>query len=246
MSEDVRVVTIVQARMDSARLPGKALRPLCGKPLVLHALERARAMGWMTWLATTDRPVDELLVETVVRAGFPVYRGPSADVLRRVLETAWASTCDVVVRVTGDCPLFAPDVGRAVAALYLQHRAGIASNDTAKSGWPDGMDAEAFAVADLEKADRTVPAPDQPIHKDQRARAALDREHVTPWLRRERPHHVLAAPADMRWKRTKLSVDSEEDFERVRQVMARLDGRGYEWAATSAALALGGKEEETA
>lgn len=227
---DPRIVAIVQARFGSSRLPGKALRPLAGRPMVLHVLERAAAMGFSTWLATSDRDSDTLLAETAIAAGYPVYRGAERDVLRRMRETAEVAQADVVVRVTGDCPLFAPDVGLLVVQqLALAGWAGISTNDTTKSGYPDGLDVEVFPLDLLRQADFLAA---QPQH-DADAKAWAEREHVTPRIRRIGPHHVLKASDN--WRQVKLSVDESADFERVAQVLAHRTDGDLSWAATQAA-----------
>lgn len=227
-----RIVTIVQARSGSSRLPGKSLKALAGRPMILHVMERAAAMGWPAWLATTLLSTDDALAHEVIRAGFPVFRGDERDVLGRMLETALAAQADVVVRVTGDCPCFAPDVGARVVAVYQAHGDGIATNDTTASGWPDGLDVEVFATAFLQASDKAVTRPglDDGMERRSADRLWRDREHVTPWMRRKGPHRVLTSADD--WTSVKLSVDEPADFERVRSVMAELNGGGLDWSAT--------------
>lgn len=216
-----RILVLVQARMGSARLPGKALRPLAGRPLVLHALARAAAMGHPTWLVTSISDRDSLLAEAAREAGYRVWRGSEWDVLGRMAAAARAAEADTVVRVTGDCPLWAPDVGARVVALYRDHGAsGYTSNDTTRTGWPDGTDTEVFPAGLLHAA--AAAATDR-----------MDREHVTPWMRRHGPNFSLASSED--WRTVKLSVDSPDDYTRVQGIMAELNGGGLEWPATRAA-----------
>ena len=213
-----RVVTIVQCRVGSSRLPGKALRPMCGQPMIKHVLRRAMAMGYDTWVATSINERDSLLADVVWESGVRVFRGSEWDVLERIAGAATIADAEVVVRVTGDCPLLAPDIGRRVVDSFLNsNRDGIATNDTNQSGFPDGLDVEVFSMATLQEAAR-------------RATDAKDREHVTPWMRRERPHEILGSSED--WRRVKLSVDTADDFERVRGVMASVSTTDYNWRAT--------------
>ena len=189
--------------------------------MVLHVLERAALLGYPTWLATSVSTRDDLLAETAGLAGYHVFRGSEWDVLGRMAAAAQAAAADVVVRVTGDCPLLAPDVSRRVVELYERQGGGFASNDTLVSGWPDGLDTEVFKATFLLAADRL-------------AMSRTDREHVTPWLRRQERWPVLRNEAGD-WRHVKLSVDCHEDFERVQGVMACLNGGGTEWPATRAA-----------
>ena len=210
-----RVVAIVQARVGSSRLPGKSLRPMQGRPMVLHVLDRVKAAGFDdVWLATSLTEPDARLADVAREAGYWVHTGSEWDVLGRIAEATHLACADVVVRVTGDCPLWAPDIGRRVVAHYRENgSAGITTNDTRYSGWPDGLDTEVFS------AQLRAEANDKALDR-------RDREHVTPWMRRHAAHHVFRSSED--WRAVKLSVDSSEDFDRVARVMAGVSG-GYEW-----------------
>lgn len=221
-----RVVVLVQARMGSRRLPQKSLRILQARPMIIHVLERASALGHDVCLATSMEASDELLAATVADAGYHVFRGSESDVLDRMASAARHMSADVVMRVTGDCPLLAPDVCAAVLGLWLEHE-GIATNDTTCSGWPDGTDVEVFSAAVLQLA-------------AVRATKQGHREHVTPWIRRVVPHRVLTCDED--WRAVKLSVDDQSDFERVAGVMRYLPARRWLWSQTRQAYLAYQKE----
>lgn len=112
----MNVAVIVQARMGSERFPGKVMADLGGKPLLKFMLDRLRPLeddGIDLWVATTTEPEDDIIDSAlchneVVRC----YRGSPEDVLSRYQELA--SDYDVVVRLTGDCPLLNADIVRHV------------------------------------------------------------------------------------------------------------------------------------
>lgn len=231
----MRVVAIVQARFGSTRLPGKAIRVMQGQPMVLHALRRAAAAGFDdVWLATSENGPDDAVASVAREAGFNVHRGSEHDVLGRVHEAAILSKADIVVRVTGDCPLWAPDVGRLVLEQHAKNPDGITTNDTTRSGYPDGLDTEVFSAALLAEANLAV---DQYANRmsegDLGRNYKDDREHVTKWMRRNAMHVVVWNHED--WREIKLSVDDRENFEFVAHVMANTGGR-YEWPHTRDAV----------
>lgn len=220
---DYGIVTIVQCRAGSSRLKGKAFMKLAGRSLLSHVLERAAAIGFPVVLATSVNSRDDRVAKTGKKHPVDVYRGEEQDVLGRMSEAAKAMNAKIVVRVTGDCPLLAPDVARDVVMLYNQHGRSICTNDTANSGWPDGLDVEVFQAADLHEA-------------SEMATGSTEREHVTPWLRRRLPHVVLPGPAGV--PAIKLSVDTQADFDRVAAIYAHLAPGELDWAATLAAARL--------
>lgn len=231
MTPSPKVFTLVQARMGSQRFPGKALKPLAGRPMITHVLERAGLMGWPVMLVTTDQAKDEGIVRAAGAVGVPVFRGSERDVLGRMAAAAASVKADVVVRVTGDCPCFCPDVGRDVVERYLADPSGIVSNDTSRSGWPDGLDVEVFSGELLARADAEVP----PYGSTDR-NAQHDREHVTPWIRRRGDHRILPNWAGENWLKVKLSVDVEADYERVQEVHRWMPEGTYGWFVLRSAL----------
>src|SRR4051812_35305315 len=98
--------------MGSTRLPGKVLRPLAGRPALLHVLERVgRARGLAGFgVATTAGPADLPLRRLCAEQGIPCFAGSELDVLDRYHGAALAFGADPVLRVTADCPLLDADV----------------------------------------------------------------------------------------------------------------------------------------
>jgi len=222
-SRHVRVVAIVQSRYGSARLPGKAMLPIAGRPMLAHVLERAIAIGVDdVVLATTRLDRDRPLTWIADDLGVESYCGDETDVLDRYVGAATMMRAGVVVRLTGDCPLLAPDVCREVISLHEVNPACFASNDTAMSGFPDGTDCEVFSVPMLLAAQLAVRAHARWVHGDC--------EHVTTWMRRHAATVVLRSLED--WRHVKLSVDCADDLDHVRRVYARLPAGDFSIHAT--------------
>ena len=134
--------------MGSSRLPGKVLRTVAGTPLIGHQIRRLRACDSADDIvvATTDSTDDDELVAVVQRMGVTVHRGSRDDVLGRVLGAAREARADVVIRVTGDCPLIDPMVtGRVVDAFMERPACDYASNVLTRT-YPRGLDAEAISL----------------------------------------------------------------------------------------------------
>jgi len=222
----MKVVAIIQARIGSTRLPGKVLLPICGRPMIQHVIERAQAIPGVDHV-TLAVPEEELAEFYVVRAvtGCGLAWGPRDDVLARYVEAAKWDKPDVIVRITGDCPLIAPEVCREVLEA-VKHGFAFASNDTqtgntVRSGYPDGLDCECFTAEMLERTHRE-------------ATKAADREHVTPWLLVHAPSKLVVSAEPRAWP--KLSVDTQADLDRVRRIMAHIPAGEYSWVATKKAI----------
>lgn len=212
----MKVVAIVQARMGSTRLPGKVLLPAAGEPLIVHMMRRVKRCRTFDalWLATSVQPQDDRLDEVVRTAGFGVFRGSEEDVLSRYAEIARRENADLVVRLTGDCPLHDPTVIDEIVAFASAHVSEFdyVSNALIPS-YPDGLDVEVCTRAALDEAHARAVSP---VH----------REHVTPFIHRfkegagsYRVHHFrgVADFSHLRW-----TLDEPADYEFIRQVYDRL------------------------
>ena len=209
----MRVVGVVQARMGSARLPGKSLMELGGIPLAAHPLRRLRLAQSLTEvvLATSTEPGDDALAALAEGEGVRCVRGSEQDVLSRFALAARETEADVIVRVTGDCPFVDPEVVDRVARELVEHadECDYASNVLRRT-YPRGLDVEALSAEALERADRLATSPEA-------------REHVTWHLYRERPDLYRLRSVELEgedFSELDWSVDSAEDLERVRKLYA--------------------------
>ncbi|MGL5928307.1 MAG: cytidylyltransferase domain-containing protein [Dermatophilaceae bacterium] len=202
----VRVV--VQSRLSSSRLPGKALLTTAGMPLVELVARRAARSGHEVVVATSVEATDERVVATLSRAGIATVRGSLDDVLGRfVAATADLADDDLVVRLTGDNPV--ADAGLVDELVAATLAAGREYGRVDVERVPEGLGAEVFPVARLREADA-------------QATDAYDREHVTPWLRRTLGEHLFVpdgCPDDIHAYRA--TVDGLHDYVRVSRLFDR-------------------------
>ena len=210
---------IIQARMSSTRLPGKVLLDLAGEPMLARVVARTKRAKTIdrTIVATTGEPEDEPIVALCRARGWAVSRGSRDDVLDRYYQAAVADGADPIVRITSDCPLIDPEVIDRVVE-HLTTGVDYASNINPRRTFPRGLDVEAFTFASLAAA-------------WQDASDTSSREHVTPFLYRHPERFRIALveserpeAADHRW-----SVDTPEDYELMRRILAHFGERDFGW-----------------
>lgn len=201
-------VVIVQARTDSSRLPGKSLASIGDRAMVLRVLDRAAQIGPQVILATTTRSIDDQLVALVESAGVNVFRGSTDDVLGRFTAAA-PHGVGYIVRVTADCPLLDPALGRAALQTLRSTNVDYVSN-TLRPTFPDGLDVEAVTADALSEAASS-------------ATLLSDREHVTPFIKRSDRFRKLEIRHDPDLSQHRWTVDDARDLEFVRQLHLRLD-----------------------
>jgi len=200
-----RTAAIIQARMGSSRLPGKVLRPILGRPMLGYLLERVRCIESLgaVCIATSDRTVDDAVAAFGAASGVPVFRGSEDDVLARFHGAAChlgLQQGDHVMRVTGDCPLFDPDVARQLGAVYKASGADYAITGPT---FVEGLDCEIISFDALAASQQEAVLPSH-------------REHVTLFIR-ENPERfrIVQAENDSDDSRFRLTVDDPEDFARA-------------------------------
>ncbi|MDZ5649200.1 glycosyltransferase family protein [Nitrospirillum sp. BR 11828] len=211
-----RVVCITQARMGSTRLPGKVLLTVAGKPLLAHQIDRLRRATRVdeVVVATSDRPADDPIADLCRDLGVACFRGSEPDVLDRFCRAALAHRADVVVRVTGDCPLIDPGLIDRLLALFLAADPPLDHAAVDIGHYPRGLDAEAMSMTALRAA-------------WQEAREPFEREHVTPFIYRRPDRFRLGAlppegPAPVEMGMQRWCVDTVEDFQLVRRLLEEL------------------------
>lgn len=124
------VIAIIPARYESTRLPGKMLREIAGKPLILHTLEQVKkARSVDRIIVATD---DERILDVVNVAGgckAVMTRQDHASGTDRLAEVAEKlSRAAIIVNVQGDEPLISPDtIDKAVRLMIKDHTADIAT-----------------------------------------------------------------------------------------------------------------------
>jgi glutamate-1-semialdehyde 2,1-aminomutase/spore coat polysaccharide biosynthesis protein SpsF len=208
----MKTVAIIQARMGSTRLPGKVLQDLAGMPVLAWVVRAARATRGIdeVWVATSRAADDDAVARWCTDEGVPIYRGSERDVLDRYAGAVKASGAEIVVRLTGDCPLLDPAVVAETVRLRAMTGADYASNVDPPT-WPDGLDCEVVTASVLLTAAAEAKRPSE-------------REHVTVFVRNNRARFtaetlVAALPglAAERW-----TLDTPEDMAFLMAIAARL------------------------
>lgn len=206
----MKIVAIIEARMTSSRLPGKVLLPVLGQPMLHHLITRLRAVQSINEIviATTTNAADDVLVEFAAKEKVMVFRGSELDVMARVIGAAELSGADVIVEITGDCPIIDPDIVEQTIQMYLHHDAAYVSNAHVRS-YPDGMDTQVFRLDTLKQSASMTKDP-------------LDREHVSLHIRNHPelfPKAHLVAPPSLYWPKLGLTLDEPKDYELLKNII---------------------------
>ena len=145
------ILAVLQARLGSSRLPGKALATLQGEPMILRQLERLRGARTLSKIivATSADAADDALAGLVVSRGYAVHRGAGADILDRIARCAEAvGAVSHVVRLKGDAPFVDAGVIDQAVHLALTSGADYTSNRVHRT-YPAGLEVEVITARAL-------------------------------------------------------------------------------------------------
>ena len=211
-----KIITIIQARRESTRLPDKIFMPLADRPLFVRQVERVQiaALSGRIVVATTHSAADDRIVETCRRENIDCFRGHTDDLLDRHYQAARFYGADIVLKIPSDCPLIDPAVIDKVIAYYLDNedQYDYVSN-LHPATYPDGNDVEIMPFSVLEQA-----------WSD--ASKLMEREHTTPYIW-ERPERFRIGNVEMEgdtdYSMThRFTIDYEEDYHFIRAVYEEL------------------------
>ena len=208
---------IVQARMNSSRLPGKVLKEVLGKTLLEYQLERLKRVvnADKIIVATTTDAIDYPIVELCDRLLVSTYRGSELDVLARYAEASSLFPSQTVIRITADCPLVDATLVDRTIDFYRRSLLDYVSTDHAV--YPRGMDVEVFSGDMIQMANNNALKP-------------ADREHVTPYFYQNPGRFSTGTYSeDLQASHHRLTVDTPEDFQLIQTLLEYLYPKNHEF-----------------
>ncbi|MFJ8261828.1 cytidylyltransferase domain-containing protein [Rummeliibacillus sp. NPDC094406] len=208
------VSAIIQARMGSSRLPGKILKEVNGKPLLLHQIERLRQCKEIDQLiiATTVEEQDNQIFEFCNHHNVSIFRGSENNVLERYYETWKQFGGDVIVRLTSDCPIIDYKIVDKTIRFFLDNEFDYVSN-TIERTFPRGLDTEVFSVATLETTYK-------------QAKLERDKEHVTAYIYTHPEKFKIGSyKGEINYSKYRWTVDTEEDFALIKNLFEAYKGK---------------------
>lgn len=219
-------LTLIQARLGSTRLPGKVLADIGGKSVLERVIGRLlrcdEDLGRIV-VATSAKAGDNAIADACMMIGVDCYRSSEHDVLNRFYRAAVhhqaCEDADVIVRITSDCPLLCPDLLAATVRLLRATGADYAG----VAGAPVGFGQEALTFRALETSWAHATIPD-------------DREHVITFVENQPDMFKLAyveADESLRSRsHFRLTLDTQDDLELLRDLYDRTDGALFEMTSS--------------
>jgi spore coat polysaccharide biosynthesis protein SpsF len=208
-----KVVAIIQARMNSTRLPGKILKKILEKPMLQYLIDRvsrARLIDELV-VATTNNPLDDDIVEFCKGSGINYFRGSEDDVLSRYYQVSKKYKANCIVRICSDSPLVDPFIIDKIIRIFIDSKGGYDYvSNTLDQTYPLGMNTEVFSYSALENAFLN--------HTKE-----YEKEHVTPYIYTHMElFKIYKEQLENNYSHLRLTIDEEKDFILVRKIIEKL------------------------
>lgn len=212
------VLAIVQARMESRRLPGKVLMELAGQPVIHHVVSRVLRSQSVSDLvvATTTRPADDAIENWCRNNSIKIFRGSERDVLDRFFRAASSFSAKKILRITADCPALDSEIIAEVVQL-------AESKDWDYFGvggaFPNGIDCTV-----IDRNALTIAWNEATLDSD--------REHVGPFIERHPDRFRIGAYKPFRQHfQYRWTLDEPADFQLLTHLFDQLGAKGSYFGA---------------
>jgi spore coat polysaccharide biosynthesis protein SpsF len=233
----MNIVATIEARMSSSRLPGKVLKPLAGKPMLQWLVERVRPARRIDRLvlATSVETSDDPTAELARQLGIDCFRGSLDDVLGRLTRCAETHAADLIVKLSGDNPLYHHLLLDDMVAAFERRPCDFLGTTfmsfseawQARRTFPLGLGVAVMPLAVLQEAERrsqTAEGRESVVryiidHPERFDLAAFDA--VGPWAALNRPE-------------LRLTVDTAADFAVMEALFDALGRQAADFAITDA------------
>lgn len=208
----MNIVAIIQAKMNSIRLPGKVMMNIGKFNMIDWVVQRTKLSSRITKsvVATTENELDDPLVACCIKNGYDFFRGSEKNVLSRFYNCAKYFKADLIVRVTADDPLKDPQIIDSAINKLIKSQSDYCSN-TIDTTYPEGMDIEVFTFDTLNQANNN-------------AKLLSEREHVTPYIWKNPELFKISQIKNIRdlslWS---MTVDTKEDMKFMKKLIEKLD-----------------------
>jgi spore coat polysaccharide biosynthesis protein SpsF len=230
----MKIIATIEARMTSSRLPGKVLLKAAGKSMIEHLVNRLKNVPSLDGivLATTTNEADNELEDLSKALSIYCYRGSEDDVMNRVIGAGESYGADVLVEITGDCPIIDPQIVEQVIRIFNANQCEYVSNAHVRS-YPDGMDTQVFRLKTLKRSAAMT-------------NDALDHEHVTLHIRNH-PElfsqlHIVSPP-ETHWPELGLTLDELKDYELLKKIIEYFDSTNSLFSCRDVVMLLKEKPE---
>lgn len=155
----MKTIGLIQARLNSERLPRKGLLPILGKPILWHMFHRLSESKLLDGVVISTGPKNKNkeLCDYLSDQNIPFYAGDENDLIDRIHKTALHFNSSTIVRITGDCPFVDPNVVDKILKEYFRTKNNydLVCNSKIHT-YPHGLEVEVYPIETIQKLDDAI------------------------------------------------------------------------------------------
>ena len=211
-----KILAIIQARSSSSRLPNKILKKIYNEESVVEYLYKKISNSKLiskTVIATSTHHSDDKLSLYLTKKNINFYRGNLNNVYKRFIQTAKNYNCEIIVRITADCPLIDLNIVDSTIINFFNNDCEYSSN-ILPATFPDGMDVEVFSKSLLIKNFKNI-------------KSNYDKEHVTTFFRRSKNIKKINLINKTDLSYVRLTIDDAEDLKNIRGILKKFNRKKH-------------------
>jgi spore coat polysaccharide biosynthesis protein SpsF (cytidylyltransferase family) len=203
MAKVMKISVIIQARINSTRLPSKIIKKYKNLTLIELLLKRLSYSKQIdeVILASGSYQKNSILKKILKNVPIKIFFGPEKNVLKRYYLAAKKYECKHIVRITSDCPLLDPLLLDEIILQYKKKNNDYFCNINPPT-FPDGMDIEIFPVKTLNKSFK-------------KATDKYDKEHVTSFMRNNKIFNQENYSNNNDLSKTRITLDTKKDLKKI-------------------------------
>jgi spore coat polysaccharide biosynthesis protein SpsF (cytidylyltransferase family) len=211
-----KIICIVQARMNSKRLPGKVLMKLNKNysviQFLIQRLKKCKKINEII-VACTNSSKDKKIINSLKKYKILFFKGSEKNVLNRFYKAAIKYHADIIIRITSDCPFSDPKLIDKFLQIFLKSKYDYFSNTLPRT-FPDGFDIEIFNFKTLDLTER-------------KCKTSYDKEHVTPFMRRNKSIKKGNYTLNKNLSKLRITLDNKNDLVVMRNIAKNLNPKKY-------------------
>ncbi len=208
-------IVIIQARMNSSRLPGKVLLPIKSIPIVVLAAKRASNTGRKVLVVTSNEETDDILCCELEKHNVSYYRGSLTNVLNRFVSSMEGlSDNTIVFRLTADNVFPDGELLDKLEKEFVDFNLKYLVCNGFESGLPYGVSVEVMRLEHLREANK-------------KTSLKYDLEHVTPYIRRVYGEHYYSHYKDLFLGNYRATIDTFVDYIKIGKVFDSVEDPIY-------------------
>jgi spore coat polysaccharide biosynthesis protein SpsF len=203
---------IIEARMNSSRLPGKVMLNVNGLPMIKLLIDRLKMSKGIRKIiiATTTNKKDKIIVNWAQKNKIFFFQGKEDDVMHRVWSAAKTHEVKHILNITGDCPLIDPQLISQFISIYNNNNCEYLNNCKIRS-YPIGMDIQIYPTSILKKS--------LLMTKNKK-----HREHVTLHILKNPnifKHLNIISPPELFYPKLGLTLDEANDYKLIKKIFLK-------------------------